>query len=72
MPWAMFYEVTEVWPCAYLTYRCTNIATGNTAFVDSTEAIRMRDGCGERVRPHRPVPADRRRARAGGARRRHQ
>lgn len=43
MPWAMFYEITEVWPCAYLTYRCTNIATGNTAFVDSTEAIRMRD-----------------------------
>lgn len=43
MPWALFYEITEVWPCAYLTYRCTNIATGNTAFVDSTEAIRMRD-----------------------------
>lgn len=43
MPWAMFYEITEVWPCAYLTYRCTNIATGNTAFVDSAEAIRLRD-----------------------------
>jgi hypothetical protein len=43
MPWAMFYEVTEVWPCAYLTYRCTNLATNNTAFVDSNDAIRMRD-----------------------------
>lgn len=43
MPWAMFYEVTEVWPCAYLTYRCTNLATNNTAFVDSGDAIRMRD-----------------------------
>lgn len=43
MPWAMFYEITEVWPCAYLTYRCTNLATGNTAFVDSNEAIKLRD-----------------------------
>ena len=43
MPWAMFYEITEIWPCAYLTYRCTNIGTGNTAFVDSNDAIRMRD-----------------------------
>lgn len=43
MPWAMFYEVTEVWPCAYLTYRCTNLAANNTAFVDSNDAIRMRD-----------------------------
>ena len=43
MPWAMFYEVTEVWPCAYLTYRCTNLATGNTAFVDSNDAIKLRD-----------------------------
>lgn len=43
MRWSAFYELTEVWPCAYLTYRCTNLATGNTAFVDSAEAIRMRD-----------------------------
>lgn len=43
MPWAMFYEVTEVWPCAYLTYRCTNLASGNTAFVDSNDAIKLRD-----------------------------
>lgn len=43
MPWSMFYEVTEVWPCAYLTYRCTNLAANNTAFVDSSDAIRMRD-----------------------------
>jgi hypothetical protein len=43
MPWAMFYEITEVWPCAYLTYRCTNLATSNTAFVDSGDAIKLRD-----------------------------
>ncbi len=40
---SLFYELTEVWPCAYLTYRCTNLATNNTAFVDSGDAIRMRD-----------------------------
>lgn len=40
---SMFYQVTEVWPCAYLTYRCTNVASGNTVFVDSGEAIAMRD-----------------------------
>ena len=72
MPWAMFYPGSaEVWPCAYLTYRCTNIATSNTAFVDSAEAIGCATDARERVRPHRPVPADRRRARAGRARRRH-
>jgi hypothetical protein len=43
MPWSMFYEVTEVWPCAYLTYRCTNLASGSTNFVDGGDAIRMRD-----------------------------
>lgn len=43
MRWSAFYELTEVWPCAYLTYRCTNLANGNTAFVDSGDAIRMRD-----------------------------
>lgn len=43
MRWSAFYEVTEIWPCAYLTYRCTNIGTGNTAFVDSNDAIKLRD-----------------------------
>lgn len=43
MPWSMFYEVTEVWPCAYLTYRCTNLNAGSTNFVDGNDAIRLRD-----------------------------
>jgi hypothetical protein len=43
MSWGMFYEITEVWPCAYSTYRCTNLATGSTNFVDGAEMIRMRD-----------------------------
>lgn len=41
--WAAFYEATEVWPCAYATYRCTNLASGSTNFVDGAEMIRMRD-----------------------------
>jgi len=43
MPWAMFYEITEVWPCAYLSYRCTNLATGSTQFIDANSQIAMRD-----------------------------
>lgn len=44
MPWSMFYEVTEVWPCAYLTYRCTNLGSGSTNFVPADASIQMRDG----------------------------
>lgn len=43
MPWSLFYQVTEVWPCAYLSYRCTNLQTGTTQFVDSATQIQMRD-----------------------------
>lgn len=25
MRWSAFYQLTEVWPCAYLTYRCQNM-----------------------------------------------
>ena len=25
----MFYAITEVWPCNYLTYRCSNVSTDN-------------------------------------------
>lgn len=38
----MFFEVTKVWPCAYMTTGC-QVATGATQFVDATEQIRMRD-----------------------------
>lgn len=43
MTWALFYQLTEVWPCAYLSYRCTNLATGSTQFIDSGAQIAMRD-----------------------------
>jgi hypothetical protein len=39
----LFYQLTEVWPCAYLTYRCTNLATNSTNFVNANDAIAMRD-----------------------------
>lgn len=38
----MFYELTAVWPCAYLSYRC-NPSNGATEFIDSQDAIRFRD-----------------------------
>ena len=42
----LFYEITAVWPCIYLTYRCANF---DTALIDpvgqysTAEAVRMRD-----------------------------
>lgn len=45
LPRQMFYEITEVWPCAYMTYRChSGYFTEADARVTSAEAlIRMRD-----------------------------
>lgn len=43
MPWSLFYEVTEVWPCAYLSYRCQNNPTGTTNFIDASVQVQMRD-----------------------------
>ena len=38
----LFWEVTAVWPCSYLTYRCQ--LTGNERVnVDGAEQVRMRD-----------------------------
>ena len=34
MPWAMFYELTEVWPCAYVSYRCTVDGDNNRGVID--------------------------------------
>lgn len=43
----MFYELTAVWPCSYLSYRCTTspgVAGSNlNVNVDANEAIRFRD-----------------------------
>lgn len=46
--WAMkpetFYELSAVWPCAYLTYRCELAGIdGARVNIDGTEQVRMRD-----------------------------
>jgi len=43
MPWAMFYELTEIWPCAYVSYRCTVDGDNNRGVIDLMEQNRMRD-----------------------------
>lgn len=46
MTWGLFYAITDIWPCAYMTYRCANAGTFTAAqnqIVDSADLIRMRD-----------------------------
>lgn len=38
----LFWEMTAIWACAYLSYRC-NLSGNNTNFIDSAEAVRFRD-----------------------------
>lgn len=42
MTFGLFYALTDLWPCSYLSYRC-NVASGSTQFISSGEAERMRD-----------------------------
>ena len=39
---SLFWLLTDIWPCAYMTYRCT-ASTGNVGSVDSAAMIEMRD-----------------------------
>lgn len=43
MPFGLFYELTEIWPIAYATYRANQVPSGSTNFVDSMSIERMRD-----------------------------
>jgi hypothetical protein len=43
MTWALFYEITAIWPCAYQTYRCSVGGTNNTAFSDRDAMNKMTD-----------------------------
>jgi hypothetical protein len=44
MPFGMFYEVTEIWPISYMTYRAQGLVpTGSTNFVNSADIEKMRD-----------------------------
>lgn len=40
----LFYELTAVWPCSYLTYRCIlSNAAGERVNIDAGDAVAMRD-----------------------------
>lgn len=39
----LFYELTSVWPCSYLTYRCLNASTSTPLNMDARDAVRFRD-----------------------------
>lgn len=46
MSWSLFYQLTEIWPCAYSTYRCTSANTFDTTQVQNVDTqwmIDMRD-----------------------------
>lgn len=44
MPWSLFYEITEIWPCAYMTYRCNSyFSAGQPQVTNSGDLIQMRD-----------------------------
>lgn len=45
MRWSAFYELTEIWPCAYLTYQCQANASAATPFGGTAqEQMALRDG----------------------------
>lgn len=43
MRWGAFNELTEIWPCAYLTYRCQLSGSNQSVNIDGGEQVRMRD-----------------------------
>ena len=43
MRWSLFYELTEIWPCAYLSYRCSPATGIELASIDSAAQVQMRD-----------------------------
>jgi hypothetical protein len=44
MPFSLFYEIVQVWPITYSTYRVAgNIPTGATQFVSADSVLAMRD-----------------------------
>lgn len=44
MPESLFYEITAIWPCAYLTDGCTLSGTGAARVnIDGGDQVRMRD-----------------------------
>lgn len=44
MRWSLFYELSQVWPCSYLTYRCQNqFSTSQVNQIDSRDVMALRD-----------------------------
>src|SRR3989304_2983680 len=39
----LFYELTAVWPCSYLSFRCITGNANATEFIDAQDAVRFRD-----------------------------
>lgn len=39
----LFYELTAVWPCSYLTFRCLNSSDASPNNIDAQDAVRFRD-----------------------------
>src|SRR3990167_587985 len=39
----LFYELTSVWPCSYLSFRCITGNANATEFIDAQDAVRFRD-----------------------------
>lgn len=39
----IFYELTAVWPCSYLTFRCLNSSDASPNNIDAQDAVRFRD-----------------------------
>ena len=39
----LFYAITEVWPCRYISYRCTTNPSAVIGNLDAAAAVRMRD-----------------------------
>lgn len=45
MPRTMFYQISEVWPCAYMTYQCNAgyFSEADARVTDSANLVRLRD-----------------------------
>lgn len=44
MRWSAFMEITEVWPCSYLSYRCQSASASKVLSLDAGDVMALRDG----------------------------
>jgi hypothetical protein len=43
MRYSMFRNLSQIWPCVYMTYRCVISSTNSTNFVSAEQQVQMRD-----------------------------